>query len=51
MQQTLTLPDIKITVNGDEIEIRHLKTKTIVKITVKQLEMWAISQLRKGLVK
>jgi hypothetical protein len=51
MQQTLTLPDIKITVKGDEIEIRHLKTKTITKLTTKQLERWAIAQLRKELAK
>jgi hypothetical protein len=47
--QVITLPDLKITIKGDDLEIQHLKTKTVAVVTTKQLINWAIVQLRKSI--
>jgi hypothetical protein len=49
--EKITLPDVTITVKGLVVEIRHNKTKMVTVIQTSQLEKWAISQLRKELVK
>ena len=49
--EKITLPDVTITIQGESVVIRHNKTKMVTVIQKKQLNSWAISQLRKELVK
>jgi len=49
--EKITLPDVTIIVKGLVVEIRHNKTKMVTVIQTCQLEKWAISQLRKELIK
>jgi len=49
--EKITLPNVTITVKGLVVEIRHNKTKMVANSPAKQLERWAISQLRKELIK
>jgi hypothetical protein len=49
--EKITLPDVTIVVKGLVVEIRHNKTKMVTIVQTSQLARWAISQLRKELVK
>jgi len=49
--EKITLTDVTITIQGESVVIRHNKTKMVTVIQKKQLNSWAISQLRKELVK
>lgn len=49
--EKITLPDVTITIQGESVVIRHNKTKMVTVVQKSQLEKWAISQLRKELVK
>jgi hypothetical protein len=49
--EKITLPDVTITIQGESVVIRHNKTKMVTVVQKSQLEKWAISQLRKELIK
>ena len=49
--EKITLTDVTITIQGESVVILHNKTKMVTVIQKKQLNSWAISQLRKELVK
>ena len=47
--QTLTLENVTIRVGGGRVEVVHNKTGMIAESTPRQLDRWAVSQLRKCL--
>ena len=49
--EKITLPDVTITIKGESVVIQHNKTKMVTVLPKKTLNSWAISQLRKELIK
>lgn len=50
--ETINLPDVKIVKDSsDSLQVIHNKTRMKTVISVKQLNSWAIAQLKKELVK
>ena len=47
---TLNLPTVVVERKGDDIHIKHIRTGMTTTVTVKQMDSWAVSQLRKELL-
>jgi len=48
--ETLNLPNMRLDLKGNDIQVIHTKTKTKTSISVKQLEAWVLRKLREELV-